>query len=160
MFYIAHRGNVNGPHEDENNPDYVAKALASGYDAEVDLWVDEEFKLWLGHDKPQYRTSVKFFNTYIDRLWIHCKNPQAMSQMMYWTRSKNISPNFFWHNTDDYTLTSYGYIWTYPGKKLTGNRSIAVMPESADINVKDLMNATGICTDQVELFRFSVEHYR
>ena len=27
------------------------------------------------------------------------------------------SLNYFWHQTDDFTLTSHGYIWTYPGKK-------------------------------------------
>jgi len=34
----------------------------------------------------------------------------------------------FWHQEDDVTLTSKGYIWTYPGKDLTEN-SIVVMPE-------------------------------
>ena len=34
----------------------------------------------------------------------------------------------FEHQEDDVTLTSEGYIWTYPNKQLTDN-SIAVLPE-------------------------------
>ena len=26
--------------------------------------------------------------------------------------------NYFWHQEDDYTLTSEGYVWVYPGKPL------------------------------------------
>ena len=34
----------------------------------------------------------------------------------------------FWHQEDDVTLTSKGYLWTYPNKQLTP-KSIAVLPE-------------------------------
>lgn len=33
--------------------------------------------------------------------------------------------NCFWHQEDDYALTSSGYIWTYPDKLLT-DKSIIV----------------------------------
>jgi|TARA_B100000959_G_C14826137_1_gene559891 hypothetical protein len=51
----------------------------------------------------------------------------------------------FWHQKDDVTLTSKGYMWTYPGKLLTDN-SITVLPEiNNDIPKKCL----GICSDYI-----------
>ena len=49
----------------------------------------------------------------------------------------------FWHQEDDVTLTSEGYMWTYPGKELTTN-SIAVLPEE-EIEVE----VAGICSDYI-----------
>jgi len=42
------------------------------------------------------------------------------------------------------TLTSKGYIWTYPNKQLTDN-SIAVLPKELDKS----LNCYGVCTDFV-----------
>ena len=53
----------------------------------------------------------------------------------------------FWHQNDDYTLTSQGLIWTYP-KKLLYLNSICVLPElgyKGDIN-----KCYGICSDYIE----------
>jgi len=49
----------------------------------------------------------------------------------------------FWHQEDDVTLTSKGYLWTYSGKELTEN-SIAVLPEK-----KPDVEVAGICSDYV-----------
>ena len=49
----------------------------------------------------------------------------------------------FWHQEDDVTLTSEGYLWTYTGKQLTSN-SIAVLP-TTELNV----DVAGVCTDEV-----------
>ena len=50
----------------------------------------------------------------------------------------------FWHQEDDVTLTSRGYMWTYPGKKLFYN-SICVMPQKPLLE----KNYLGICSDYV-----------
>ena len=57
--------------------------------------------------------------------------------------------NCFWHQNDDITLTSKGYIWTYPGKQPIQS-SIAVMPELYNDN---LTNCIGICSDHVEDYK-------
>jgi hypothetical protein len=56
--------------------------------------------------------------------------------------------NYFWHQEDDYTLTSLHYIWAYPGKKLTNN-SICVLPERANYDTLELRSCKGVCTDFV-----------
>ena len=57
--------------------------------------------------------------------------------------------NFFFHDKDDYTLTSKHYIWAYPGKSYT-DHTVMVMPEWKEDVDWDTLRATncfGICTD-------------
>lgn len=132
---IAHRGNINGRiAEKENDPRYVREALSLGYDAEIDVWYIDG-QLYSGHDNPRYKIEYVFL---IDpRLWIHCKNLEAMEFLS----GKGL--NAFAHD-DDIIITPNGYLWTAPGFPIT-KRSIAVMPELA--NDWDISLAYGICTD-------------
>jgi hypothetical protein len=148
---IAHRGNLDGPNpEKENHPDYIHTAVKEGYEVEVDLWkVDNN--LYLGHDSPQYRINEKYLNLVASAgfLWTHAKNIEAFQ---YLTAFENMPVtrrwNYFWHQEDDYTLTSLHYIWAYPGKKLTNN-SICVLPERANYDTLELRSCKGVCTDFV-----------
>jgi len=138
MFKIAHRGNTNGPNEKyENNPDYITEALQEGYNVEVDVWSYEN-RLFLGHYIAEYKTSIDFLQN--KKLWCHCKNIDALKILLY----NDI--RCFFHENDEATLTSDGYIWTFPGKQLT-NKSICVMPEK--INVKIPSNVAGVCSDYI-----------
>lgn len=115
MIKIAHRGNIYGPvPEKENSPDYVMAALDKGYDCEVDLWCLEE-KFFLGHDAPQYNVSKEFLFDLSEKLWVHCKNLKALQ----FVTERRGSLNGFWHQEDNYTFTTKGYIWTYPNYPTT-----------------------------------------
>lgn len=146
MKYIAHRGLFNGPDVNlENRPEQIKIALAKRYDCEIDVWkVKDEW--FLGHDRPDYKVNEWFLHQ--QGLWLHCKNLDALHAL------KGSGLNYFWHQEDDFTLTSYHYIWTYPGKHLTNN-SIAVQPEARDdwwqwtLSCKDV---AGVCTKYVEKF--------
>jgi|TARA_R110000824_G_scaffold67527_2_gene174976 hypothetical protein len=143
MIYIAHRGNIDKKNvELENNPDYIKNALRKGFDAEIDVW--HRNKLYLGHDEPQHECSLDFLQKHSSRLWIHCKNLEALENLI-----KFKFLNVFWHENDDFTLTSKGYIWTYPGKSLTKN-SIAVMPEIKKF--QNLESCFGICSDFISTY--------
>jgi len=136
MILISHKGNINGKNlEEENKPDYILKALSLGYDVEVDVWYDNGF--WLGHDKPAYPIVTSFLKN--EKLWCHAKNLEAIVEM------KNNNIHYFWHQKDDITLTSKGYIWAYPGKQPI-KESIAVLPE---IHKDDVSNCIGICSDNI-----------
>jgi hypothetical protein len=150
MKLIAHRGNIDGPNPlEENRPEYIEAAISDGYDVEIDIRYDTfDKKLYLGHDKPQYVITWFWLGNYIDNLWIHCKNVEALCEFADGTSEFN----YFWHQDDDFTLTSKNYIWTYPGKSYTP-KSIIVMPELnipveayADLKV---FNCYGICSDYV-----------
>ena len=137
MILISHRGNINGKDEDrENHPEYIQEALDKGYNVEIDVW-DIFGSYFLGHDNPEYLVKKEFLNN--DKLWCHAKNIEALESML----KDNI--HCFWHQEDDVTLTSKGYMWTYPGKKLTAN-SIAVLPE---LNNEKFKKVLGICSDYV-----------
>ena len=147
MILISHRGNLNGKQLDnENHPDYILRALVAGYNVEVDVWfIDSKFKL--GHDKPTYDFPFKLFKKYFGKLWLHCKNVEAMVTLNEFSNQHLL--NYFFHQEDDITLTSKGYIWAYPGKQPIKN-SIAVMPE---LNKDDLTKAIGICSDYIEDYK-------
>jgi glycerophosphoryl diester phosphodiesterase len=144
MKLIAHRGNTAGPKpEMENSPEYIKNAIDSGYEVEIDLW-STDTKLFLGHDKPEYEIPKSFLEKNKDVLWIHCKNLEAL----YVCEFLLDDVHYFWHQEDDFTLTSKNIFWTFPGKNLTPN-SVLVMPELykfADIGP----DIYGICTDEIE----------
>ena len=144
MILISHRGNLDGKQpNNENNPNYIWQAIQAGYNVEIDVWfVDNKFKL--GHDEPLYDFPFDLFDGYYNKLWIHCKNVEAMVALNEFPNENLL--NYFWHQEDDITLTSKGYIWAYPGKQPIKN-SIAVMPE---LNKDDLTQAIGICSDYIE----------
>jgi hypothetical protein len=141
MIKIAHRGNINGiVSEKENSPDYVMVALDKGYDCEIDLWCLEK-KFFLGHDGPQYSIGEKFLFDLSSKLWIHCKNLEALQ---FVSENKG-SLNGFWHQEDSYTLTTNGYIWTYPNNPTT-KLSILVHLGMCEENISEQQMA-GICSD-------------
>lgn len=142
MILISHRGNINGKMvEKENQPDYIYDALMYEYDVEIDVWFINN-KFILGHDIPQYEINKEFFD---NKMWCHAKNIDALNELL------NLNMNCFFHNIDNCTLTSRGYIWTYPGQCLTNN-SIAVLPESVKYGESDLRMCRGICSDIIEKF--------
>lgn len=146
MKLIAHRGNINGPNKDlENSPNYVESAVINGYDVEVDIWVVDNIPM-LGHDKPQYKISKEFIIDLENSLWFHCKNDEAVE----YSFKNNL--HFFYHDIDRYTLTSWGYIWGYPGSKPVGhNKFIVVLPEVTQDQIRN--DVYGICSDYVKGFK-------
>jgi hypothetical protein len=144
MILISHRGNISGPiPESENKPEYIDNTICLGYDVEIDIWIIEGVIL-LGHDKPQYSITQHWLNQRLKKLWVHCKNVEAMEWF-------NVISgfNYFWHEGDTVTLTSKKYLWAYPGKQpILG--SIAVMPE---INKDNISMCIGICSDYIKNYK-------
>jgi hypothetical protein len=138
MILISHRGNLTGKNvEKENHPDYINIALKIGFDVEIDLWLIND-KLYLGHDSPQYETNLEYLKN--DKLWVHCKNSDALN---FCIQNKGI--HYFWHEDDDYTLTSNLYVWAYPKVKPLSVKTIAVLPELG--NTYNLKDYCGVCSD-------------
>jgi len=108
-----------------------------GFDVEIDVW-NINNKLFLGHDEPQEQVDIKFLMN--NKLWCHAKNLESLELMI----DNNI--NCFWHENDKFTLTSKGIIWTYPNNKLT-KKSVCVMPEIQNVEIEQLKEIHGICTD-------------
>jgi hypothetical protein len=149
MIYIAHRGLFLGPDkEKENHPDQVRLALEHGYDCEIDVRVMNN-KFYLGHDNPDYEVDEDWLRH--SNLWIHIKNAETL---IWFYRCKSWKYNYFWHEEDQYTLTSKGFVWTHPKSQLIST-SIMVMPEYVDSTLNNAVQAKcfAICSDFVEIIK-------
>ncbi len=141
MKFISHRGNLSGPKPIlENNPNYIDNALKLNFDVEIDVHFKNK-KFFLGHDKPLYEVSKKYLKN--KKIWCHAKTLETLAEL------KKIDCHYFWHQNDDVTLTSKGYMWTYPGKKLF-KKSICVLPE---IKSYKKFDCYGICSDYIIKYR-------
>ena len=150
MKLISHRGNIIGPNlKRENSPSYIDTAICAGYDVEVDINFTNG-KFYLGHDTPDYEITEIWMTKRKYNIWFHCKNLEAMVLL----KNCGYDANYFWHQEDDFTITSTGFFWTYPGKELSSN-SVAVMPETKEF--KDIEKAYAICSDYVEKIKLDSE---
>ena len=137
MRVICHRGNIDGPNPLlENDPSHIRRALNLGFDVEVDVWSINGNYI-LGHDSPTHFVKALFLRG--ERLWCHAKNKDALERMI---RDDKI--HCFWHEEDDYTITSNGHVWVFPGKPLFKG-AICVKPEQGvDGNLGECY---AVCTD-------------
>jgi glycerophosphoryl diester phosphodiesterase len=134
MVVIAHRGNLNGPNPaQENSPEYIQRAIDAGFDVEIDVWVLNGH-VYLGHDHPHYKVTVDFLRN--PSFWCHAKNFDALEFML-----NESDIHCFWHETDKFTITSEGVIWTYPNN-ITGQHSVIVTNDPVTSK-----NIFGVCTD-------------
>lgn len=156
MKLISHRGNLTGPNPIlENSPDYIDKAIEAVGNVEIDLWCIDSI-LMLGHDNPQYEVEdYRWMSDRSHNLWIHCKNKEALGFC------GTTSWHYFWHETDQYTLTSRGWVWAYPSAPRLRNAIIAV-PElfhggSAILHMLSERLISGICSDRVVTYKDLLE---
>jgi hypothetical protein len=140
LLKIAHRGNYSGAKPElENSPDYLLKAIDAGFNVEIDVWVMDD-QIWFGHDEPKYGPiNQDFLDQIADVSWFHCKNFDSL----VWFSSRFSSAKYFWHEDDSYTLTSNGYVWTYPGMQ-TFKKSIVVAESYKNLIS---LNIFGACMD-------------
>ncbi len=144
QFLISHRGNISGKSLLENSPDYIDNALEKGFDVEIDIRYTDN-KLLLGHDKGQYPISLDWINERKNKLWVHCKDKYSIEYL----NSKSSEIHFFFHEDDDLTITSKGFLWVFPGMQPVQN-SIAVMPELYNDNIKQCI---GVCSDFINNYK-------
>ena len=151
MILIAHRGNIDGPNPElENNPFYIDKAIEQGYNVEIDIRGSFYTKFYLGHDEAQYIVSPSWIFERASHLWIHAKDIQALHSLTQQASNFNV----FWHQDDFYTMTTKGFIWTYPGHTLTP-QSICVMPEKFEglYSQHEINNCAGVCSDFIGKYK-------
>ena len=150
MKIISHRAYIDGEDPDvENHPVAIQALLDAGLGVEIDVWHKAPAVIFtgscgyfLGHDYPKYRIEEDFLKQ--DGLWCHAKNKSALEQMLI------SGIHCFWHQEDDYTLTSKGYIWAYPSKETSGKNTVLLFPErypEIDVTKYDF-----ICTDYINKY--------
>jgi hypothetical protein len=142
MKLIAHRGLFEGPdNTKENLPEQINLAIEQGFDVEIDVWVLDN-EIYLGHDGPTYRVDLSFLQR--PGVWAHAKNLQALELLL------DHRVHCFWHEDDERTLTSQGYIWTYPDKGVCAKSVIVVLDKDLELADK---NVHAVCGDYVSAWR-------
>lgn len=150
MKLISHRGNLEGPNRQlENSVAYIRSALKQGYDVEIDVWQVEN-SFFLGHDYPQYKLQDEDLELLtFSSVWCHAKNLSSFLSLL------EMKSQCFWHQNDDFALTSTSFIWTYPKKELT-RISICVTNEmeiDRDEYTALKEKCYGICSDYVKVLK-------
>jgi glycerophosphoryl diester phosphodiesterase len=144
MIIISHRGNLDGPNaEEENTLRAIKRALEAGFDVEIDVWMMLD-ELYLGHDEPLEKITLLDIELNREHLWMHAKNHDAFEYL------RTIGMRVFWHEEDDFVLTTYGDVWAYPGRCSLRNRieNIIGKPEKIDSS-----EFRGICTDYPNYYK-------
>lgn len=137
---ISHRANLYGKDSNtENKIKKIKECMKLGFDVEIDVRMHND-KLYLGHDEIQEKINLNFLLEHKRKLWIHCKDFDSLNFMI----GKDL--NYFWHQNDDYTLTSKKIIWTYP-KKIVDKNSVIVCLSKKDTLIYKEKDLLGICTD-------------
>ncbi len=154
MRYISHRGNLTGPTpEHENYPEYILKALQKGFEVEIDLWCHGT-DFFLGHDSCEYNVTKEFLIEFSTRLWIHCKNLQALQAVRHIVPVEH-GLHFFWHEKDRYAITSHDWVISYPGCEACCPDAVCMLPEwNQHLEfIPDYLleqGFTAVCSDYIE----------
>jgi hypothetical protein len=143
MILIAHRGNINGSKPElENCPKYIDEAIEKEFNVEIDVWY-KYGHFYLGHDKPVYHVDLEWLLYRADVLWVHAKNLDALVAL------KDTALNIFWHQNDEYTLTSKGYIWAYPTSEV--NQKVIIVDDYFTPHL--VKEAGGICSNNIQFHK-------
>ena len=143
MIIISHRGNVDGLNPQlENSQLYIDKAIKLGYDVEIDLRCSAG-KLYLGHDSPQYPVAESWLEDRIDKIWLHIKDYDSL----VWVSNNKKSFKYFCHESDKYTLTSNGYIWSHDLNNKMTNKCIVPLLSKKQLTNYNQRNFYAVCTD-------------
>ena len=110
MRFIAHRGVFDGNYTNENTMVQVQLALDKGFDVECDIRVVNG-TYFLGHDDAIEEVKKELLRD--DRFWCHAKDGQTLSSLI------DDGCHAFFHQDDDYTLTSRSIVWVYLKKAFT-----------------------------------------
>lgn len=142
MILISHRGNLNGPIPHlENQPEYIDKAIAAGYEVEVDInYLNDKF--YLGHDMPDTEITIEWMEERKNKLWFHCKNLAAATQI-----GKDYK--FFCHTLDSFVLTSTNHVWVHDLRLPLNDFCIIPLMSTIDIEKHKDFNVFAICTDYI-----------
>jgi len=129
-------------------------AIAAGFDVEIDIWhVNNRF--FLGHDYPKCYVDESFLIDHSSRLWCHAKTLQALYALLDMPMME-----CFFHNIDQYTLTSNDLIWTYPDMPVT-DKSIMLLFEKFSLeDAKIPEYIYGLCSDHIKYYRNAFNQLR
>jgi len=140
MRLVSNRGNTTGPNPmRENSPAYILETLQKGFYVKIDVTVVDKV-IFLG---AYFTVNLDF----IQNEKIICQASDGLT--LHFLMSNQI--HCFFQQKDNYSITTQGWIWTYPENILTP-LSICVMPEwfLKDVQEASKLKCYGICSNYIE----------
>lgn len=146
MKIVSHRGNLDGENPKlENHPDQIDLAIRNNFLVEVDLRIVND-RFFLGHDTSDYLIDKQWLLYRKQYLIIHSKDLLTSNHLV----RLNKELNWFYHTDEDIVLSSWGWIWCYPGIYLSEGITVLIGDQ-----VKLPSKVLGVCTDYPIKFRSS-----
>lgn len=146
MIFISHRGNLSGIDEKrENSPSYIDEAIKKGFDVEIDIR-HKGGTLWLGHDNPQYSTTLEWLAARKEHLWLHIKDYQSLIEIK---KNDHLGLQYFCHQSDEFTLVSSGHIWCHNINEEMNNFCIIPLLSLEDVLGYNQSSFYAVCSDYV-----------
>lgn len=149
MNFIAHRGNLTGPgNKDENKFDYLNHALNSAWGIEVDVQSHNDM-LYLGHDEPQEQVGPKIIRLLQKKnVFCHAKDIASVRPLL------QMGAEVFFHTTEKFVFTSKGLMWCYPGVYPTDiTRAIWTDFHWSPLNINQKLHCLAICGDDQDKYK-------
>jgi len=155
MMFISHRGNLIGKNKfHENHLTAIKNVIETGYTVEVDLWSKDNF-FYLGHDRPENLVEYDFLKLYSNKLFIHCKNDEALFKL-----KNDTDFEFFTHTEDQFTLSSKNTILLNPFTKTNHRDCILMMPEMSNYDLNEILKFKGIISDNIKFYENHYNSFR
>jgi hypothetical protein len=143
MRFISHRGNIDGREMTENHPSQIDFAIHIGLEVEVDVW-EKDGWLWLGHDRPMFKTKQMWLADRHKELICHAKNPKAAIML------EDMGMECFGHHYDAFVVSNVGDIILHPKAKYVEG-CVVMLPEMRKKG-EDYSKAEAICSDYISLY--------
>ena len=148
--FIAHRGNITGPDKSkENTPEQIELALDLGYDVEIDIWLfvsdEHDYRIFSGHNHPQYELNYEFLFYNKDKLWLHAKTVKTLQYLVF------DGFNCFYQEDEKFVLTINGWIWKHSNfKELVDGNSVSVCLDKYN---NEIIVGGAVCSDYIESWK-------
>ena len=156
MIFISHRGNLDGlNYKRENSLSYIDEAIEKSYDVEVDLRM-KSGRLFLGHDEAQYEVDKVWLAKRNKNLWIHVKDFDSL----VWISKNEHDLRYFCHESDRYTLTSNGYIWSHDLQNKMTDKCIVPLLSKEQVGSYDQRDFYAVCSDFIYECERTFSHER
>jgi len=144
MRFIAHRGNISGEDlSNENKISQILLAMRLGFDVEIDITLQPDGNLYLGHDAIQEIIDFPFLIHHSESLWVHCKDYRTFLYLVEF----DLGLNLFYHTTESAVFTSAGHLWTHINETKYCSKSIALKFNYEPGFISNNKNILGICSD-------------
>ena len=149
--HICHRGNLfEKIKEEENVPAILDARDLTNYDVEIDIWWHEG-ELWLGHDRPETKTTMEWLSASPRRL-IHAKDGKTFEHLLSEIGKRGLNMHIFYHTMEDYILTNKGLVIVCPGIPLLQG-SLCMMPEMDRVSREQRDKLFAICSDREDAYK-------